>query len=89
MRIVPRHVLHEERERAIAKVIAIVASVGGSSHVGAGTRRSRNTAADARVLRMIPVVAEGVGGTIPHTQPLQELLSRESRLERHGLHVVR
>ena len=84
MRIMPRHVVHEQREQAIAKVIAIVAAASGEAeNVRAKTKRYRNTAADARVLRMIPVCAEGIGGTIPDTQPLQTYIANEARRERH------
>lgn len=86
MRIYPRHVRHAEREADIAKVIRIIASVGGEREtVKPGTKRYRNTAADARVLRMIPVTAEGVAGTIPETNPLDALLRAESRNVRHGI----
>lgn len=86
MRIYSRHQRHAEREEGIAKVCRIIASVGGDAEsVKAGTRRIRNTAADARVLRMIPVTAEGVAGTIPGTNPLDAYLVEEARIARHGV----
>lgn len=80
MRIYPRHERHAQREADIAKVCQIIDTVGGdatSFELKAQTRLIRNTAADARVLRMIPVVAEGVSGTAPGTDPLAETIERE------------
>lgn len=86
MRIYSRQERHAQREADIAKVVGIVASVGGESEtVKAGTKRYRNTAADARVLRMIPVTAEGVAGTMPETNPLDALLRQEARNLRNGI----
>lgn len=88
MRILPRHVVYEQRLADLAKVVHIIETVGGAgtnNSVRAGTQRYRNTAADARVLRMIPVVAEGVGGRVPGTNPLDELIAAESRNSRHSV----
>lgn len=83
MRIVPRHVRLQQQAAAIARVIHIVSTVGGDDQVEAKTRRYRNTAADSRVLRMIPVTADGVGGTIPGTDPLGHLIEMEQKALRH------
>jgi hypothetical protein len=89
MRIYPRHELHAQRERDIAKVCGIIASVGGErSPVKARTKLIRNTAADARVMRMIPITAEGVAGTVPGTNPLDELMAKETRQARHAVRLA-
>lgn len=84
MRIVPRHVVYEQRMRDLAKVVEIIETTG-DRQVEATTRLGRNTAADARVLRMIPVCAEGVGGKIPGTNPLEALIETEKRNTRHSV----
>lgn len=84
MRIYPRHELVADRARALERVCKIVAEVekehGGK--VDSRTHRYRNTAADARVLRMIPCVAEGVSGTAPGTDPFAEYARTEQRILR-------
>jgi hypothetical protein len=76
VRITPRHERHEQRAADIAKVIAIIETTG-ERQVDAGDSSSRNLQGDRRVLRMIPVHAYGVGGTVPGTNPLAELLRQE------------
>ncbi len=87
MRIYPRHELAAQKARDLEKVRAIVETTGERPVVNAGTRSMRNTAGDARVLRMIPVCAEGVGGTIPDTNPLQCYIDEEARRERRSSRI--
>lgn len=72
----PRWMRIEQQAADLAKIAAIIDTAEDTAPA-AKTKRARNTAADARVLRMIPAVAEGVKGTIPGTDPLAETIARE------------
>lgn len=82
MRIINRHERHAQRQADIAKIVAIVETVAGEIHPAA-TTRSRNLEGDSRVLRMIPVTARGVTGTVPGTEPLAAAITHEALAVRH------
>lgn len=86
MRIFPRHELIAQRARDLERVCEIIATTGErvAGVVEDRTRRTRNTPADARVLRMIPVCAEGVPGTAPGTDPFTEYAEAEERAARRS-----
>lgn len=60
-----------EDERQIAKAIL---DAGDAPEPMKNPRHALAKPGDPRVLRAIPVIARGVGGTIPGTQPLTEVL---------------
>lgn len=72
MRIVPRHQRIEQRARDLAKVVAIIDATEDSTPLAA-TQLTRNLQGDARVMRMIPICAQGVPGTAPDTDPYDML----------------
>lgn len=85
----PRWITTAQKARDLAKIEQIIRTTGGDNEpVKATTRNHRNTPADARVLRMIPVTARGVAGTIPTTNPLDECLAREQRRTRNVRRTV-
>ena len=79
----------EQQARDLQKIQHIIETTGGDTPqpVAAKTIRYRNTAADRRVMRMIPISAIGVGGTAPGTDPLLELLLQEQRQRRRPTNV--
>lgn len=66
-----------ERERRNARIALEVGAAPLPS-----TAAGETLAGDRERLRGVPVVARGVGGAIPHTSPLAELMQREERRER-------
>jgi len=84
--ILPRFRRHEEREADLEFVAEIIATTGdrpvkkrGKAAKRVGFRSAED---DLQRMRLIPVVAEGVSGTAPGTDPLAELLRREHDRER-------
>jgi hypothetical protein len=74
--LLPRfHRLQLAREDS-TKVAKITGQSTASERVQPGLALAKP--GDPRVLRAIPVIARGVGGTIPGTEPLGALLHREA-----------
>lgn len=74
----PRYLAHEQRIHDSAKIAHILETTGGEP-VTATTHKKRNATGDTRTLRMIPVTARGVGGTIPGTEGYAAVIAEETR----------
>ena len=75
--IARQHAEHENERRALERAISIAHT---SELEPAGNRIGyRSAPGDLQRLRAIPCIAEGVGGTIPGTNPLAALIAAERR----------
>lgn len=84
--ILPRYRRHEEREADLERIANIILTTGDRpTKPKKGAPKPvgfRSAEDDLQRMRAIPVIAEGVGGTIPGTNPLAETLRREHDRER-------
>lgn len=82
---IPRHIRAQQKAADLAKIERLVNGTPDREKPADRTpKRTRNLEGDARVMRAIPICAEGVPGTEPGTDPLAEYLRKEALLERQG-----
>lgn len=73
----PRWMRIHQHKKDLEKVQRIIDSVGEPEAIRSTTKLTRNTPGDTRVMRAIPVVADGVVGTVPGTDPLDHVIRNE------------
>lgn len=85
-RHLPRHERAAERAADLDKIANIILTTGGDDPtVEAGGYAQPG---EEMVLRCMPVTTRGVGSVIPGTSPLNALIAKENKLERHGQRLI-
>lgn len=77
--LLPRFHAASERIEDERKIGRVILNSGEAPEPVKNPRRALAKPGDPRVLRAIPVIARGVGGTVPGTEPLAALLAFEAR----------
>lgn len=88
MRIVPRHILAEQRAADLEKIANIILTTGGDDTKQPITAGGYALPGEEMTLRCTPITTRGVGSVIPDTDPLQALIAKERKLERQGQRLI-
>lgn len=87
---IPRHIRAQQKAADLAKIERLVNAVPEREPpADKGPRKTRNLEGDARVMRAIPICAEGVPGTAPGTEPYEETERRMMQAQRNGTIAAR